>query len=513
MRKLLSIVLAISLMATALVGCGGSPDTGKPDAGNTQAREDIIIAQSGEPASLDPHNCYELTAMRIYMNMFDGLLKADTDGKLHPALAKEWSISEDGLVYTFKLREDVQFHNGEAFSAKDVKYSFERAMASAYCLEATEPMDKVEIVDDYTIKVTLKYPYGPQINFFATTYLTIVNEKAVTEKGADFSINPAGAGTGAYQFSEWQKGVAVTMVANENYFEGVPAIKKVTYKNIPEASSGAIAVESGNVDIFLQPSTVDVPNLKLNDQLAIYEAESYYCEYVALNVKAAPFDKVEVRQAFALAVDKEELIIAAVDGIGGKETGTIVSPRSFGHNSSIKNYEYNVEKAKALLAKAGLPNGFSCKITTTDGARKKVAEVYQAALSEIGVKAEVVVLESGAYYDDAAKGNGQIYVGGMTALPADGDPIIYSCLATQAIGVTNYSNYSSAALDKLMTEERSSTDPAVREKALKDIQQIIYDEVPLIPSYFRVTINVGNKNIKGLKVEAHNLFYVNELSW
>jgi peptide/nickel transport system substrate-binding protein len=514
MKKILAA--AVLFIAALSLGCSSDQGSSSTSASSsaTAVRDDIIIAQTVEPSSLDPHNCYELMAMRVYMNMFDALIRADADGKLHPALAESWKISDNGLIYTFKLRRDVKFQNGDPFTATDVKYSFERAMASPFCLEAAEPLESVEIIDDHTVAVKLKYAYSPQLNFFSTTYLAIVNQKVVAERGADFSINPAGAGTGAYRFAGWKKGVSVTMTANDDYFGGRPAIKTVVYRIIPEESAGAIALEAGDVDVLLQPSTVDVPNLKKNPNLAVYEADSYYCEYLAINLNSAPFDKLEVRQALSLAIDKNDLILAAVDGLGGLPTGTIVSRRSFGYDPSLTQpYPYDPAKAKRLLADAGFPDGFECSIETVDGVRKKVAEAYQAALAAIGIKAAVNVVENGTYWDDAAKGNSPLYIAGMTALPADGDPILNTCLSVSAIGTTNFSFYQNEEFQNLLAEERREADPERRVRILRQMQQIVYRDIPLIPSYFRVTIAASNKNLKGFKVESHNLFYADTLSW
>jgi peptide/nickel transport system substrate-binding protein len=519
-NKFLPVLAACLLAAILITGCtpapSGSAGSSAPSGGAAApaGRSDVIIAQTVEPSSLDPHNCYELTAMRVYMNMFDALIRADADGQLHPSLAESWTISDDGKTYTFNLRQDVKFHNGDPFGAADVKYSFERAMASPYCLEATEPMESVEVVDDYTVAVKLRFSYPPQLNFFSTTYLSVINKNVVEARGGDFSINPAGAGTGAYQFSEWKKGVSVTMTANEYYFGGKPAIDTVVYRVIPEESAGAIAVESGDVDIFLQPSTVDVPNLRNNPNLTVYEAESYYCEYLAINMNIAPFDQLDVRRALSMAIDKNDIILAAVDGIGGAATGTVVSSRSFGYDPSLAEpYPYDPEKAKQLLADAGFPNGFDCSIETVDGARKKVAEAYQAALAAIGVNAAINVVENGTFWDDAAKGASPLYVVGMTALPADADPILNSCFSSTAVGATNFSFYDNQKFQALLDAERGDSNPDSRAETLRQMQQIIYNDVPVIPSYFRVTIGVCNKDLKGFQVESHNLFYADTLSW
>ncbi|MDR2726059.1 MAG: ABC transporter substrate-binding protein, partial [Candidatus Adiutrix sp.] len=192
MKKKWVLMSAALFIAALTLGCSPDQSGSDPSAGSSSAslpgpaaRDSVIIAQTVEPSSLDPHNCYELMAIRVYMNMFDSLIRADADGQLHPALAESWKISGDGLTYTFKLRRDVKFQNGDPFTAADVKYSFERAMASPFCQEATEPMDSVEVIDDHTVAVNLKFAYSPQLNFFSTTYLAIVNKKVVEERGRD----------------------------------------------------------------------------------------------------------------------------------------------------------------------------------------------------------------------------------------------------------------------------------------------------------------------------------------
>ena len=514
-KKLLSALSLASALLVMLTACGGGSSSGGDDATAESAgpREDIIIAQAGEAPSMDPHNCYDSLAMRIYMHMFEGLLRSDETGQLHPALAESYEISDDGLVYTFHLRQDVKFQNGDPFTAKDVKYSFDRACASSFCAEAAAPIASTEVVDDYTVNVTLKYPYEAQLPFFATTYLSIINENVVNEQGDDFSINPGLSGTGPYQFESWEKGSAVTLVRNENYYGEKPALRTVVYKNITEASAGDIAVESGDVDIYLHPSTVDIPTLQEGGKVAVYDKDSYYVEYLGFNMNVAPFDKKEVREAIALCFDKDSIVTVAVDNIGGTVAGSFAGPLEFGHDDSLTPYPHDVEKAKELLAQAGYPDGFSCTITAVDGPRKKSAEAIQAALLEIGIQAEVEILESGAFFDAAAKGDVEIYLTGMTTLAADADPIIYTCFSTDTIGVTNYSFYSNPEMDELLMDSRADRDSASREQKLKQIQEIIYEDIPAVPLYFRKTINIANPDLKGLVVEPNNFLNVANLSW
>lgn len=505
-----AIMMSLSL---SLAGCGGKPANGGTSDTPGGVRNDIILAQAGEPPSLDPHNCYDSLAMRIYMHMFEGLLKADEDGGLHPQLAESYEISDDGLVYTFHLRKDVKFQNGDPFTAKDVKYSFDRACASSFCAEAAAPIASTEIADDYTVNVTLKYPYEAQLPFFATTYLSIINENVVNEKGDAFSIDPGLSGTGPYQFVKWDKGASVSMTANDSYYGDKPAIKDVTYKIITEASAGDIAVESGDVDVYLHPSTVDIPSLKENGKVAVYEKDSYYVEYLGFNMAKAPFDKKEVREAVALCFDKNSIVTVAADDIGGTVAGAFVGPLEFGYDESLKPYDKNLDKAKELMNQAGYANGFECTITTVDGPRKKAAEALQASLKEIGINASIDILETGAFFDTAMKGNVELFITGMTTLAADADPMIYTCFSTDTIGVTNFSNYSNSELDKLIMDSRADRDEDTRKQKLQEIQKIIYADIPAVPLYFRKTINIANKDLKGLVVEPNNFLDVTNLSW
>lgn len=510
--RVCALAMALSI---AFSGCGGKEKTPSNQTLGAEggARDDIILAQAGEPPSMDPHNCYDSLAMRIYMHSFERLLKSDESGQLHPQLAESYEISEDGLVYTFKLRKDVKFQNGDPFTAKDVKYSFDRACASAFCAEAAAPIQSTETVDDYTVKVTLKYPYEAQLPFFATTYLSIVNQKVVEEKGNDFSVDPGLSGTGPYQFVKWDKGSAVTLVANESYYGTKPAIKNVVYKIITEASAGDIAVESGDVDVYLHPSTVDIPSLKDGGKVAVYEKDSYYVEYLGFNVKKAPFDKKEVREAISLCFDKSGIVAVAVDDIGGTVAGSFVGPLEFGYDESLTPYELNLEKAKELLSQAGYADGFDCTISTVDGPRKKAAEAIQASLREIGINASIDILESGAFFDTAMKGNVELFITGMTTLAADADPMIYTCFSTDTVGVTNFSNYSNPAMDTLMMDSRADRVADSRKAKLQQIQKMIYEDIPAVPLYFRKTINIANKDLKGLVVEPNNFLDVAKLSW
>lgn len=506
-KRALAWLLAL-LTTLSLTACGGQ--TTQDD---NSSRTDVVIAQTADPSSLDPHYCYELTGMRIYRNMFESLLKSNADGTLSPCLAESYEISEGGMVYTFKLRQDVTFQNGDPMTAADVKYSYDRACGSAYCAEAAEPIDHTDIIDNYTVAVTMKYPYAAQLPFFATTYLAIVNQKVVDALGDNFGIGPEGAGTGPYTFSSWTKGSQVVMVRNEKYWGDLPAMTQVTYRCITEAGAGDIAVETGDIDVFLEPSTADIPALKENTSLAVYQGESNYIEYLAFNVTVAPFDNLKVRQAVAKCFDKRDVVTIAVDDLGGVLSASYTNATLFGANTDIPLIEKDIEGAKQLLAEAGYPDGFTCSITAIDGARKKSAQVIQSGLKEIGIDAQIDIMESGAFYDAAGKGNVEMCLGGMTTLAADADPLLFCCFSSQNIGTYNLSQYSNAEIDNLITESRANSDTESRRQQLKNIQTIVSDDLPSVPLYLRSVLIVANANLKGVEVEPNNILDVAKLSW
>ena len=446
--------------------------------------------------------------------VYETLLKSDGNGGVIPWLAEEYSVSDDGMAYTFKIRDGVKFQNGDPLTVEDVVFSVNRAAASPYCVEAADAVNYAEAIDESTVVVHMDYPYMVQDQGFTTSYLAIVSQKVVEEQGDDFGINPGLVGTGPYIFDNWNKGSDLTVVRNEDYWGGKPYMEKVTFRFYSDATAGDIAVETGEIDVFLNPSTAEISMFEGNDDITVHTATSPYIESLAMNTTVEPFNDPLVRKAISMCFDKNDVIIAAADEVGGIPTGSFCGPSLFGNAyDELEPVAKNIEEAKALLAQAGYPNGFDCVLSTPDGHRAKAANVIQQGLKEIGINATVDLQETNSFYDGLSKGNFQMAVHGFTTLTSDSDCILYLLFETSGIGIYNYSRYSVEKVDQLLNDSRSNTDSASREQQLIEVQKIIYEDVPTVPLYLTVRINIANSALKGMEVEPNNLLDATKLSW
>ena len=509
MKRKIALFLAICMLAITAAACAGDEAEGA----DRPSRSELIIAQPDIIDVLDPHYSHWLRNMRVVHNIFESLLRQDEQGNLVPGLATSWTLSDCALIYTFILREGVYFHNGDPFTSADAVFSFERAMGSPFAGQAADQIRSVRAIDDFTFEVTMEFVYTAQPPFFASLFLAIVNQRVLEEQGDDFSINPGLSGTGAYMFSEFHSGSHVVLVANENYWGQVPSIRTVTFKTISEESAGAIALEAGEIDVYLGLLPQDADLLEGGDAVVIHRIPSFFCEFISLNVENEFLSDRRVRKAIALSVCKDELVMAAVDG-AGVPTGSLVSPPMFGWDSTIRPYPRDLDRARQLLAEAGHEGGgFSLRILTTAGWRSRIAEVYQAALRDLGITASVYTLELAAFNEAGINGTGDIFVMGYTSLAADADPIMNTALSEHNVGLLNFARWVHPEFERLLAASRGETNEDLRREMLIEMQQLIYYEVPIVPSYFRMTINGVNPALRNFTGEAHNLFFLNKLSW
>lgn len=475
---------------------------------------EVVIGEIDEPASLDPHVNDKVVGIVINQNIFESLLAIDSEGNVIPWLCESYEISEDGTVYIFHLREGVKFQNGEPMTAEDVVYSLNKAAASPYCAEAADTIDHAEIIDENTVKMVMKYAFMVQEQNLTTTYLAVVNKKIAEEKGELFGIDPGLSGTGPYEFESWNKGVEVTLKRNEEYWGDKPYMEKVTFRFFNDATAGDIAVETGEIDAFLNPSNYELSLFEANKDVTVYSAASHYCESMALNTTYGPLADVRVRQAISLSFDRSDVMIAGVGPTGGVTTGVFTAPSLFGSAyDQIPVPQKDIEKAKELLAEAGYPDGFEITLMTVDGLRAKHAQVIQQALAEIGITATIDMNESNTFYDRMMKGDYQIGFHGFTTLTNDADTMTYLLFESSGIGVYNYAQYKNDDVDRLLRDSRTQLDKEIREQDFIDAQMIIAEECPDIPLYLKTTNNIANSKLKGFEADPNNLLKVTTLSW
>ena len=275
------------------------------------------------------------------------LLTADENMDVVPCLADSWEQVDD-TTYKFHIRQGVKFHDGSEVKAEDVKFSLDRAINSAAVSYIVDFIDKVDVVDDYTVNVELKAPYAPALRNLSVPFAAIVPKAVVEADEEAFKLHPIG--TGPYKFVEWKQGDSVTLERFDDYYAGPAETQKLVMKVIPEASQRTIALETGEVDLAYDLLPNDLEKVRSNSDLQLFEAPSLTCYYISMNMNKAPYDDQKVRDAVNYAIDRQ-LIIDTIASGSGEPADAIIAPAVFGYFSPGA-YEYDPEKAKSLLAEA-----------------------------------------------------------------------------------------------------------------------------------------------------------------
>jgi ABC-type transport system substrate-binding protein len=458
-------------------------------------------ATGTDALTLDPQFVTDIPTARVVNQIFETLVYPDADGEMQGVLATDWSVSEDNLSWTFNLRDGVTFHDGTPFNAEAVKFTFDRIKAeetAAPRASAAEAIASVEVVDEMTVKITTAEPYAPLLAQLSAYNLAIMSPSAEGKLNADYSKEPAG--TGPFTLGAWTPGERLTLERNEDYWGDKAASASVELTVVPEDSARVLMLMSGETDVISNVPTVMVPKLKGVPGVELVEETGYRTIYVGMNLKTPPFDDLKVRQAVAHAIDTQSLIAGVMTGIGTPGGGleSTVIPGS----AEIDPYAYDPEKAKALLAEAGHPDGFEVDFYVPNGRYtndRQLGEAIQAQLGEVGIKVNLQSPEFGAYTALLREGDKvPLFLLGKGSPTGDLDLTLG--ITTASGGTGNYSNYVSEDVDRMIGEQRMAVDPAARKEILGNILQQVYDDVPLIVLYYENQIFGQRDNVTGFEV-------------
>ena len=500
MKKKFGLLMTIILSMLLLVACGGSGEKKEGgDAGAGTAKDTLVIAQGADAKSLDPHASNDNPSSRIRVQIYDRLMELDDNGVPQPMLAESWERPDDKTII-FHLRKGVKFHNGDEMKASDVKFSLERALASPEVAEIISGINSVEVLDDYTVKVTTEKPMAAILNNLAHTTIAILSEKATKEAGDKFGQNPIG--TGPYKFVSWQSGDRITLEAFPEYWQGEAPTKNVIFRNIVEDTNRTIGLETGELDIVYDISGMDKNKLKDDDRFVLIEGPQASLTYLGFNMKKAPYDNPKVREAISYAIDQKPIIDTVFLG-AGEAANSIIGPNVWGYYD-VEKFTQNIEKAKALLAEAGYPDGFKAKIWVNDNpVRRDIAVILQDQLKQIGIDLAIETVEWGAFLDGTARGDHEMFLLGWGTVTRDPDYGIYELVSTSTMGSAgNRSFYSNPTVDKLLEEGRTELDPEKRKAIYKEIQEIIRKDIPMYMIIYPLQNVVTQKNIKNFKLDS-----------
>lgn len=515
-KMLLVFLLAIGML---LAGCNSSKTNNNAEGGKKEpakeagpAKDTLVYGRGGDSVSLDPITTTEGETFKVTINIFETLLNyGEQDTTIHPGLAEKWEVTDDGLQYTFHLRQGVKFHDGTDFNADAVIYNFDRwmngdadkfpyyTMFGGFKKDEGHVIKEIKALDDHTVQFILKRPQAPFLKNLAMSMFGIASPEALKKWGDGFRSHPVG--TGPFKFVEWKPNNRIVIEKNSEYWDkSLPKLNKIIFRVIPENTARLNALANGEIDVMDGLNNSDEATVTANSNLQIIERPSMNIGYIGLTTTRKPFDNKLVRQAINYAVDKKTIIDAFY---GGKALAAKnpMPPSIEGYNDAIEEYPYDLEKAKALLKEAGYEKGFEIDLWAMPVARpympeaQKVAEVIQESLSKINIKAKIQSVDWATYLEKANKGEFDMFMLGWTGDNGDPDNFIYTLLDKDSIGSNNYAQYSNDELHKILIEAQTVADQEKRNELYKKAQEIVHEDAPWVPLVHSTPLLAAAKDV------------------
>ncbi|MGI2329178.1 glutathione ABC transporter substrate-binding protein [Planococcus sp. YIM B11945] len=496
-KKLGVLISLIALLFLSACGNGGGNSAANGSGGS--GKNILTVAQNADAVTLDPHKTNDSASANPMQQVYNTLVDLTPDMEVAPSLAESWEQVDD-LTWEFKLRQGVKFHNGEELKASDVKFTYDRLLDPATAAPGSfllADVSEVKVIDDYTVQIISKEPFAPLVYNLTHVATSILNEKAVTEAGEKYNQQPVG--TGPFKFVSWEKSSKITFERYDDYFEGPASLEQIVFRIIPESGTAVAELKTGGIDMMLQLPSQHISQFKNSDTVEVNKVPSFQVKYLSFNMQEAPFDNPLVRQAINYATNKDAIIKAAYQGTAVTATSPL-APGLNGYNDQLEGYSYDVEKAKELLAEAGMPDGFDSTLYISDAdIDTKIGTILQSQLKEVGINLELKVMEWGAFLDETANGV-PMFVLSWTTVTGDADNGMYALFHSKnAGGPGNRSFYKNEEVDTLLDQGRAETDAAKREDYYKQAQETIVDDAAW--DFLAVSENIVgvNKRVKGFE--------------
>ncbi|MCI8831382.1 MAG: ABC transporter substrate-binding protein [Lachnospiraceae bacterium] len=527
-NKKLALLLAAAMSVSLLAGCGGGSDKSTnqtqpaaqesqtaqaPEAAGTETeesqetgpkRDSVTIALATDVSSLNPYGQDNNVTNQVMFHVYEPLVTQDRDLSIIPCLADSWEESEDGMTWTFKLHEGVKFHDGSDFTSEDVvaSYDYAREPGSSYNSRFTS-VESVEAVDDYTVVIHMKNKYPLLLTDLA---MVCISNKENIEGKTPEEVGSSVIGTGRYKLVEHVKEDHIDMVANEEYWGGAPEIKSVRFRPISNAATRTATMLSGELDVMGGVSVQDVERLEATEGIHVVSEPSMEMIYMnmeqmlddnpAVEGGGNPLKDVRVRQAMYQAIDTDMIINNVMQG-HAYPTATLIRDTFNGYSPELERFPYDPEAAKALLAEAGYPDGFTITLDAGSDITVNSSEVAQAVagyLEKVGIKVNLNLMPSATFLPHIRPYEHKtgLLISAWSVYTGEGITMMnqhcYTYDQEKGTGNANRGHYSNPEVDKLISEAMQESDKERRAELTKQIDKMTHDDVAYIPLYVQENI-------------------------
>jgi peptide/nickel transport system substrate-binding protein len=515
--SIISLILVVCLLAGMFfTGCSKPAEeedkTGQP----SEPKEKVLVLGYDRDAETLNHiktSWYSDALIYVY----DRLVSRDYDFNYKPGLAKGWDTSEDGLTWTFHLRDDVKFHDGTPFTAEDVKFTIDTIKdpdtASPFAADLAA-IKEVNVKDQHTVDIVLNYPFPNLLFNLSNTASGIVSKEAYQKHGDEYG-NKYIVGTGPYIFEEWVRGDKIVLRKNPDYNWGPdwmsntgPAlIDKIVLRTIPEENSRLMELETGGLHILRNVPATFVEKLENNDEIEIYSGSATKLGYLAYACDKEPFTDVRVRRAINHAVDREQILEHVFRGVGQPAYGYLppALKDEYYARSEAEGYKYDPEKARELLAEAGYADGLKLTLSSDNATENsRLAQVLQSQLKEVGIEVDIQLYDSSSYTAMLQEGKQELFIR-LYSWP-NADILDWFLLSTQA-PYPNHSRWMDTKTDELI--KRAATEPTWEQRAegYKELQKYLIEQAVWCPIYIPDNLIAVRKEVKNFKYHPWMLQY------
>ena len=520
-RKIKIPLIILAVFFYAAVSAGADDDVSYGDA--------MVVGSISDARTLVPALASDSASSDICGAVFNGLVKYDKNINIIGDLAESWEVLDGGLVILFHLRKGVKWHDGVLFTAKDVEFTYRKLVDPSVKTPYSgdfERIEKLEVVDDYTVKVIYKEPFSPALSSWGMWIMPEHILKNEDLNRTSFARHPIG--TGPYKFKTWKTGEKIELVSNHEYFEGRPFIDRYIYRVIPDDATIFLELQTRGVDwTGLSPLQYirQTSNNFFRANYNKFKYPSFGFTYMAYNLADPKFQDVRVRQAFNYAVNKKEIIDTIFFGLARVTTGPYMMD-SWAYNKDVPSVPYDPAKARVLLAEAGWndadgdgwldkdgkPFEFTLIVNQGNAERSRCAEMVQKYMKDVGIKVKIRVLEWSALINDFInkKRFEAVLMGWFLSRDPDNYDIWHSSKTRE--GEFNFIGYKNPEVDRLLEEGRRTFDQAKRQAAYHKVHEIIYSEQPYLFLYSAEALPIINKRFRGVEVSPIGIGY-NFIKW